>query len=292
MEYWFVPSGSVTWEDIFDIVEEGGIVGVYYVGTDLTGLSLDEIRDAISEEYGDIHPITLGNFTRACRNLTGEMQPDDRVITWHGYEKRFLIGSIQGDYRYDPAPEHSFLTHTRSVNWVRTDISQDTVMRIADSLGEDSFTPQRMLANFTQHSRVVDALLQSNGDDHEDNEEEEGGFGFKVERDLQDALAQDLSIIEPGLRLVATEHTVKGGRIDILATDESGNNIVIELKAGTAPPTSINQILAYMGSFEDPSTTRGILIAYDYPERVRLAAQALPNVQLLTYSYLFRFTKV
>ena len=42
------------------------------------------------------------------------------------------------------------------------------------------------------------------------------------------------------------------GRIDITAEDDKGGLVVVELKAGTASPDSIAQLLAYMGTIENP----------------------------------------
>ena len=52
---------------------------------------------------------------------------------------------------------------------------------------------------------------------------------------LRDQLAADLSVLEKGLQLVATEHPLgnqfgAGGRIDILARDECRNYVIIEIK--------------------------------------------------------------
>ena len=82
--------------------------------------------------------------------------------------------------------------------------------------------------------------------------------------------------------------------MDILAEDKLGNLVVVELKAGRASSSVIAQILAYMASIADEESkpVRGIIVAGDFDERVRLASKAVPNLELREYSYQFRFGKV
>lgn len=116
---------------------------------------------------------------------------------------------------------------------------------------------------------------------------------FSLERDLQRALRGNIEQLEPGLKITdgGTERTVDAGRIDITAEDDGGNIVVIELKAGTAGMDSIGQILSYMGSIESPEgkDVRGILVAYDFDERLVMAAKAVPNISLKAYSVQFTF---
>jgi len=59
---------------------------------------------------------------------------------------------------------------------------------------------------------------------------------FAYERDLQNFLSHNLTLIEPGLRLYQEEHItgvefpVGNRRVDILALDSDDNYVVIELK--------------------------------------------------------------
>lgn len=119
------------------------------------------------------------------------------------------------------------------------------------------------------------------------------GRTFALERNLQAALRSNLRQLEDGLAIAdnGAELHVEGGKIDILARDANGVLTVIELKAETARPESVAQILAYMSSVgeERGEVVRGILVAGDHHPRVRLAARAVPNLQLRTYRYRFDF---
>ena len=114
-----------------------------------------------------------------------------------------------------------------------------------------------------------------------------------MERDLQRALRTNIAQLEPGLTITdgGSEKTVDAGRIDITAEDANGSLVVIELKAGTAQPDSVAQLLAYMGTIENPSgrAVRGILVANDFAPRVAQAAKVVPNIVLKAYSFQFSF---
>ena len=147
------------------------------------------------------------------------------------------------------------------------------------------------------------AYRSSIKDADEDGEDDEGpqalslsespGAAFGLERDLQRALRTEIGQLEPGLTITdgGSEKTVAAGRIDITAEDDQGNLVVIELKAGAAEPEAIAQLLAYMGTIENPGGTpvRGILVAYDFAPRVVHAAKAVPSISLKAYSLQFNF---
>lgn len=115
---------------------------------------------------------------------------------------------------------------------------------------------------------------------------------FSLERDLQRALRINIEQLEPGLKIIddGGERSVAAGRIDITAEDDTGQLVVIELKAGTARSDAITQVLSYMGSIDaEGKPVRGILVAHDFHERVVLAAKAVPNLSLKAYSFQFSF---
>lgn len=124
---------------------------------------------------------------------------------------------------------------------------------------------------------------------------------LSLESDLGKYLLADLSQLEPGLRLY-NENGLSGqqldaqaaGRIDILAVDKDNNLVVIELKAGEADRQVCGQIQAYMGWVEESLAgsrkVRGIIIANEFSERLRLAAKMGREVSLKRYRVSFKFT--
>jgi hypothetical protein len=135
---------------------------------------------------------------------------------------------------------------------------------------------------------------ESAEEEHETAEAAEITFG--LERDLQSALRANIEQLESGLKIIdeGKERITDAGRIDITASDASGKIVVIELKAGTATPEVIAQVLAYMGTLAEPDNkaVRGILVAGDFHKRVVLAARAIPNLELKKYSIQFTFGTV
>ena len=116
------------------------------------------------------------------------------------------------------------------------------------------------------------------------------------ERDLQSALRSNIAQLGAGLKIIdgGKERITEAGRLDITAEDSQGNIVVIELKAGTALPNAVTQVLAYMGAIaeSDQKPVRGILVAGEFHERVIWAARAVPNLELKKYSFQFDFESV
>ena len=103
---------------------------------------------------------------------------------------------------------------------------------------------------------------------------------FGLERDMQQALRGNIEQLESDLRISdgGKERITEAGRIDITAEDKSGRTVVIELKAGTAAPEALTQLLAYMGVVsKDGAPVRGILVAGDFHPRLKYAAKAGPE---------------
>jgi RecB family endonuclease NucS len=119
---------------------------------------------------------------------------------------------------------------------------------------------------------------------------------FGLERDLQESLLANIAQLEKGLHVASKgkEHSVPSGRIDILASDAQGRNVVIELKAGTADRDAVGQVLSYMGDLqtaEPKISIRGILVAADFTGRAIAAARPVPNLELRKYAFKFSFHK-
>jgi RecB family endonuclease NucS len=130
-----------------------------------------------------------------------------------------------------------------------------------------------------------------------EHEAQPSGVTFGLERDLQAALRGNIEQLEAGLRVVdgGVERTTDTGRIDITARDDRGALVVIELKAGTAAPEALTQLLAYMGAVGDEGDeegVRGILVAGGFGPRVVYAAKASPRVQLRRYRFEFTFESI
>jgi RecB family endonuclease NucS len=83
------------------------------------------------------------------------------------------------------------------------------------------------------------------------------------ERDLNDLLMQDLSMIESGLKPLNQQQEFGKGIADIIAEDRDGNPVVIELKRREADYACVSQLQRYMKQIEKlrGRMPRGILLA-------------------------------
>jgi hypothetical protein len=127
------------------------------------------------------------------------------------------------------------------------------------------------------------------------------GMSLSLERDLEAALIHRLDQLSPGLTRY-TEGGTRGhqldtgivGRLDLLARDEQGQLVVIELKVGKADDRVVGQILRYMGwvkrELARGAPVRGIIVASEFNDRIRYAVEAIPGIELKRYEINFTFT--
>jgi RecB family endonuclease NucS len=123
-------------------------------------------------------------------------------------------------------------------------------------------------------------------------------ISLSMERDLQTFLLNDLTQIEPGLKLIdqGKEYQIDVGRIDILAKDKNNKFVVIELKAGKAKDDALGQVLGYMGYISEKlannKPVRGYIIANDFEERLKYAVKNIPGIKIKAYKVNFSFMDV
>ncbi len=130
-----------------------------------------------------------------------------------------------------------------------------------------------------------------------------GDNEFAYEKDLQNFLAKNLNLIEPGLTLYreegisGIEFPVGNRAIDILALDKNKNYVVIELKVSRGYDRVVGQILRYMAwirkyQAEINQKVRGIIIAREITEDLILACSETRNVELFEYSLSVSLKKI
>jgi endonuclease len=140
------------------------------------------------------------------------------------------------------------------------------------------------------------------GDDQSDDDSCSSGE-FAYESDLRNYLAKNLSIVEAGLKLytdeeiTGVEFNVGGRFIDILAVASGGDLVVIELKVSRGYDRVVGQLMRYMAwiqknQAEPGQKVRGVIVAREISEDLRLACSLLRDVQLFEYEMSLRLKPV
>lgn len=122
---------------------------------------------------------------------------------------------------------------------------------------------------------------------------------FAYESHLRDYLADNLGVLESGLKLYEVEdipgieYPIRGRRIDLLAVAQDGSLVVIELKVSKGHDRTIGQILTYMGwvrqDLAEGKPVRGMIVAHTLSDELLTAAQeAKTNIRLFEYDISFR----
>jgi len=133
-------------------------------------------------------------------------------------------------------------------------------------------------------------------------EEDITSASISFEKDLEEHITKNLNQIEKGISLYkkgkksGRQFKIDFGIIDLLTKDKRGDFLVIELKVGKATYAVIGQVLSYMGwvrqNLAKDKKVRGIIIADDFHEKVKFAAQEIPNLILKQYEVSFSFNDI
>ncbi len=148
-------------------------------------------------------------------------------------------------------------------------------------------------------------LSQEDGEklELEEEKEVEESQRFGLERHLHDflrdnwdrmELAKNWTLeVDDGEPESGYEYPTGIGRIDLLARDRKGNDLlVIELKRNQTSDETVGQILRYMGwvqerMLEPGAAVHGLIIAHEADERIRYALKRVKDVTLKLYQVEF-----
>jgi len=133
--------------------------------------------------------------------------------------------------------------------------------------------------------------------------EDDNGNEFAYEKDLQNFLAKNLSLIEQGLTLYMEEEIsgiefpVGGRFVDILAIDSNKDYVVIELKVSRGYDRVVGQIIRYMAWIrknhaDENQEVRGIIIAREISDDLLLACSETQSIELYEYNLSVSLNKI
>lgn len=98
-----------------------------------------------------------------------------------------------------------------------------------------------------------------------------------MERDLEEWIENDPALVGEGLRIVARQLEVEGGRLDLLGVNPQGQLVLVEIKRGTLYRETVAQALDYAASIASMpiATLRDVIRSY-----VEVHGQSLDDPQI------------
>jgi hypothetical protein len=136
-------------------------------------------------------------------------------------------------------------------------------------------------------------------------DETEAGTKFALEEQLRDYLAENLTILEPGLSLWPVENgdavefqvddQGPSRRIDVLAKDRAGLPVVIELKVSRGHEKTVGQALYYRARIKQrfgAERVRIFIVAAEISPELRAASSEVSDVFLFEYSLEVKVTAI
>lgn len=145
------------------------------------------------------------------------------------------------------------------------------------------------LDNYFQINLILMILWHPSFAEEGLKEEEVPYTSVSLEKDLENYLAKNPSVIEVGLKLIerGKEFDAKrAGRIDLLCKDKEGSYVVVELKKGKSGDVVIGQIQRYIGWVMKNFNTdkvRGIIIANEEDEKLNFAVIPVKSIIQVKY---------
>ena len=278
-------------------------IGVNFgINEDLTP-NLTEVWRDFNDRYVPIylknHPdknkITAGISCGFLITVAKAMKIGDIVLCPDG-SNTYHLGEISGDYYYKPGTD---LPHRRPVKWLDKTISRSAMSielkRSTGSIGT--------VCDITKYSSELETLIGKDPVLITNDPTIEDPSNFAMESHLEDFLIEnwaqtdigkDFDVFEDG---IGQQFKTDAGIIDILAVSKDQKQLlVIELKKGRASDIVVGQILRYMGYVkeelaEDNQTVKGIIIALEDDNRIRLALKMVNNIEFYRYQVSFKLVK-
>jgi endonuclease len=186
-------------------------------------------------------------------------------------------------------------TNARSRTHYNAKPGDDDVLYQIDGSHFRRYHPTRDPAPIYAGRPAPDQSNIPEGEDEEEATESTPANGeFAYETDLRNYLVKNLSALEAGLRLYeeegisGVEFPVGGRFIDVLAIDQQGGLVVIELKVSRGYDRVVGQLMRYIAWVkknlaEPEQSVRGIIVARQISEDLLLACSMVPSVELFEY---------
>lgn len=103
---------------LFDVFKDKSVVAIGWteIGTLEALTTREEIATQVARQWPDWHPQKVSMSAGQLYRFRTEMVVGDRIVTYDPGRRVYLIGTISGDYRFDPSVEED-VPNVRSVDW-------------------------------------------------------------------------------------------------------------------------------------------------------------------------------
>lgn len=235
-----------------------------------------EIKDYIWKKYGELNESTLRCQILICtvnrRSRVNYPENEKPRVANSKYD--FLFATGRGEVElYDP--EKHGIWEIRKDETGKLTVGQVQGGYLEDETTEDGYEEQRSLS-FPFESHLRDFIVKNIKD-------------IKI-----DGRRLELYIDKSGCDGV--EYPTDVGIIDILALDEGGNFVVLELKVDRGADSAIGQLSRYMGwvkkNLSEGRKVKGVIVTRKVDEKLRYAASVIPDISLFEYQLEFKINEV
>lgn len=103
---------------LFDVFKERSLVAIGWaaIGSLETLTTRESIAERVAENWPSWHPQKISMSAGQLFRFRQEMKRGDRIITYDRSRRVYLLGTIAGDYRYDPDIDED-AANARDVSW-------------------------------------------------------------------------------------------------------------------------------------------------------------------------------
>lgn len=109
-----------------------------------------------------------------------------------------------------------------------------------------------------------------------------------IEKDIEDHIANNPSLIGNGLKLSQRQQSLSSGRLDLLLEDDEGNLIVIEVKLNKVGRSALRQIRGYVHELKQSETSknvRGVLVCSGVMPAYESDLRKQTDIQIMVYGW-------
>ena len=189
--------------------------------------------------------------------------------TMHGKRFRLLTEDERQAFLSSPRDDLELVSYAQLMEWL-ADPARDLDIQVAGTAEEEA----EALAAEVRGAALLEIHLQD--------------YIFRH----WNAILPDLELFQGSQGREYRTQDPSVGIIDFLCTDKNGNYVVIETKRAAPDRQAVGQVLGYVGWVRQKlckqgQSVRGILVANEITDQLRLAAAAVPNLDLYLYEISF-----